>query len=75
MMRNGLLATQRFLTVTAGFSLLLPRRRADLKALLTLPNSRQPVAIVTLKKRSLSAAAQLFIERVRELIKPLAKRA
>ena len=71
--RDGLLATQRFLTVTAGFALLLPRKRADFKALLKLRETRHPVAIVTLKKRSLSAAAQLFIERVRELTKPLAK--
>lgn len=71
--RDGLLATQRFLTVTAGFSLLLPRKRADRKALLKLPETKHPVAIVTLKKRSLSSAAQLFVERVRELTKPLAK--
>jgi DNA-binding transcriptional LysR family regulator len=71
--RDGLLATQRFLTVTAGFSLLLPRKSADFKVLLKLRETKHPVAIVTLKKRSLSSAAQLFIERVRELTKPLAK--
>jgi DNA-binding transcriptional LysR family regulator len=73
--RDGLLATQRFLTVTAGLSLLLPRKRTDLKALLKLSETKHPVAIVTLKKRSLSPAAQMFIEQVRELTKPLAKSA
>jgi DNA-binding transcriptional LysR family regulator len=75
-LRDGLLTTQRFLTVTAGFSLVLPRRRADLRALpLELPNTRHPVAIVTLKHRSLSPAAQLFVALVRKLTKPLARRA
>ncbi len=73
-MRDGLLATQRFLTVTAGFSLLLPRRRPDLKALpVKLRGTRHPVSIVTLKNRTLNPTAQIFIERVRELTKPLAK--
>lgn len=73
-LRSGLLATQRFLTVVAGFSLLLPRKRHDLKALpVKLLNTRHQVAIVTLKSRSLSPAAQMFIEHVRKLTKPLAK--
>lgn len=75
-LRSELLATQRFLSVVPGFSLLLPRRRRGLKALpVKLPHTRKPVAIVTLKNRSLSPAAQMFIERVRELTKPLAKSA
>jgi DNA-binding transcriptional LysR family regulator len=74
--RNGLLATQRFLTVVTGFSLLLPRRRTDLVALpVKLPDTRQPVGIVTLKNRSLNPAVQMFVEHVRELTKPLAKNA
>lgn len=73
--RDGLLATQRFLTVVTGFSLLLPRPRTDLVALpVKLPDTKQPVSIVTLKNRSLNAATQLFIERVRELTKPLTKK-
>jgi len=72
--RDGLLATQRFLTVVTGFSLLLPQRRADLKALpIKLSGTQQPVSIITLKNRSLGPAVQLFIERVREITKPLAK--
>jgi hypothetical protein len=34
-----------------------------------------PVGIVTLNNRSLSPAAQMFIERVREATRPLAKKA
>ena len=71
--RDGLLATQRFLTVTPGFSLLLPRRRTDIVALpVKLPDTRKPISIITLKNRSLSPAAQLFIERVREITRLLA---
>jgi hypothetical protein len=33
----------------------------------------EPVGIITLKNRSLSPAAHMFIEQVRELTKPLAK--
>jgi DNA-binding transcriptional LysR family regulator len=73
-LRNDLLATGRFLTVVPSFPLRLPRGYHSLRALpVTLPNSRHPVAIWTLKNRKLSAAAQLFCERVRALTKPLAK--
>ena len=74
-LRNELLATQRFLTIVPGFSILLPRRRSDLKALaLDLPLAPEPVAVITLKNRSLSPAAHLFIERVHELTAALAKK-
>jgi DNA-binding transcriptional LysR family regulator len=74
-LRNELLATERFLTVVVSFSLLLPRKHPGLKALpVKLPDIRQPVGITTLKNRSLSPAAQTFIESVRELVKPLANR-
>ena len=73
-LRSELLGTHRFLSVVPGFSLVLPRRRRGLKALpVKLPDTRKPVAIVTLKNRSLNPAAQMFIERVRELTKALAK--
>src|SRR6195256_242985 len=74
-LRDELLATGRFLTVVVGFSLLLPRKHPELKALpVKLPDIRQPVGITTLKNRSLSPVAQMFIESVRELVKPLANR-
>jgi DNA-binding transcriptional LysR family regulator len=74
-LRTELLATQRFLSIVPGFSILLPRRRTDVKALaVNLPVAPEPVAIITLKNRSLSPAATMFIEHVRALTKPLAKR-
>jgi DNA-binding transcriptional LysR family regulator len=72
-LRNELLATERFLTVVVSFSLVLPRKHPGLKALpVKLPDIRQPVGITTLRNRSLSPVAQMFIESVRELVKPLA---
>jgi DNA-binding transcriptional LysR family regulator len=72
-LRNELLATGRFLTVVVAFSLLLPRKNPELKALpVKMPDARQPVGVTTLKNRSLSPVAQMFIESVRELVKPLA---
>jgi DNA-binding transcriptional LysR family regulator len=72
-LRNQLLATGRFLSVVVGFSLLLPREHPALKVLpVKLYHSRQPVGVTTLKSRSLSPVAQMFIESVRELVKPLA---
>lgn len=57
-----------------GFSIVLPRPHRELVALPVKPNvAREPVGIVTLKNGSLSPAAQVFIKRVRELTKPLAK--
>ncbi len=42
--RDRLLSTRNFLTVTPGFLLFLPSRRSDLKALpVKLPNTRHPV--------------------------------
>ena len=74
-LRNELLATERFLTVVVSFSLLLPRKHPGLKAVpVKLPDIRQAVGITTLKYRSLSPVAQMFIESVRELVKPLANR-
>ena len=74
-LRDELLATGRFLTVVVGFSLLLARKHPGLKALpVKLPDIRQPVGITTLTNRSLSPVAQMFIESVRELVKPLANR-
>lgn len=73
-LRTELLATGRFVTVVPGFSLKLPRRHAILRALpVMLPNSRHPIAIVTVKNRELSPLARLFCDHVRVLTKPLAK--
>jgi DNA-binding transcriptional LysR family regulator len=48
--------------------------RLAIKALpVSLPDQHRNVAIVTLKGRSLSPAAQLFIECAREVAKPLVR--
>ena len=73
-LRNELIATGHFLTVVPGFALRLPRKHPFLRALpVELPNTRMPIAIITLKNRSLSPIARLFIERVRAVTKPLAR--
>jgi DNA-binding transcriptional LysR family regulator len=72
--RNALLATGRFLTMVPRVVLRFPVRNLELKALpIDLPTTRRPVGIITLKNRTLSPAAQLFIDCAREIAKPLMK--
>jgi DNA-binding transcriptional LysR family regulator len=74
--RISLLVTGRFLSVRPASTLRFQGAAPLLKALpLKLPNSEEPVAIMTLKNRTLSPLARLFIEHAREVAKPLAKRA
>jgi DNA-binding transcriptional LysR family regulator len=73
-LRNGLLATGRFLTIVPGSVLRFGAERTLLKRLpVHLPDWQLPVAIVTLKNRTLTPLAKLFIEQTRELAIPLAK--
>jgi hypothetical protein len=52
-----------------------PSRRPEIKVLpVDLPIAPVPVGIVTLKTRTLSPVAQLFIDSAREVAKPLAQR-
>ena len=72
--RMSLLATGRFLTIFPTSVLRFPTRRPELKVLpVELPMARVPIGIVTLKNRTLSPVARLFIEHAREVAKPLAK--
>jgi DNA-binding transcriptional LysR family regulator len=72
--QTELLATGRFLTVLPSFMLRVPGRDLPLKALpVALPNSRMPIGIITLKNRTLTPLAQLFIDNVRALAKSLAR--
>ena len=72
--RISLLATGRFLTIFPTSVLRFPTKRPELKVLpVELPIARVPIGIVTLKNRTLSPVAQLFIEHAREVAKPLAK--
>lgn len=74
-LRNGLLATGKFLTVIPGSVMQFGAERTLLKALpVKLPDWKLPVAIITLKNRALSPIAELFIEAAREIAKPLAER-
>jgi DNA-binding transcriptional LysR family regulator len=55
-------------------ALTFPVENPALKRLpIDLPTAHGPVAIITLKNRTLSPVAQLFIEHAREVAKPLAK--
>jgi len=67
---HSLLATERFLTVLPGSVLGRVPKSPTLKALsVRLPRPRLPIAIVTLKNRTLSPIGQLLIGRVRDLAK------
>lgn len=73
-LKNDFLAKGRFLTVLPGFMLKVPGWHPRLKALpIALPNTRAPVALITLKGRMLTPLAQLFIENVRAVAKPMAQ--
>jgi DNA-binding transcriptional LysR family regulator len=73
--RMSLLAGGRFLTIVPSSALRFPKRRAEVKALpVELPKARVPVGIVTLKNRSLTPTARLFIEHAHQIAKPLANR-
>jgi LysR family pca operon transcriptional activator len=73
-MHNRLLATGRYLGVLPNFSLRLPGAHPSLKALpVELPGTRLPTGIITVKNRTLSPLAQLFLDRLRSIVKPLMK--
>jgi DNA-binding transcriptional LysR family regulator len=72
--QNALLATHRFLTVQPSFVLRDPSRNPPLKALpVALPNKPMPIGLITVKNRTLTPLAQLFIDNMRDFAKPLAK--
>ena len=72
--RDTLLATGRFLTVVQESALHFGATLPPLKVLpLELSMARGTTNIMTLKKRALSPAVQLFIEHIREAARPLAK--
>lgn len=73
-MRNRLLATGRFLTLLAGYSLLFPSKHPTIRALpVQVAQAEGTVAIVTLRNRTLSPLAELFIETARAVTRPLVK--
>jgi DNA-binding transcriptional LysR family regulator len=73
-LKNDFLAKGRFLTVLPSFMLKVPGWHPTLKALpIALPNTRAPIGLITLKGRMLTPLAQLFIENVRAVAKPMAQ--
>jgi DNA-binding transcriptional LysR family regulator len=74
-MRMALLKSGRFLSIFTTAVLGFPGKAPELRVLpVELPITGQaPVGIVTLKNRSLSPVAQLFIKHVREVAKPFKK--
>jgi DNA-binding transcriptional LysR family regulator len=73
--RMSLLATGHFLTIFPASALRFPTRRPGLKVLpVELPMARVPNGIVTLKNRTLSPVAHLFIDRARKLAKLVKKK-
>lgn len=73
--RISLLATGRFISIFPDSVLRFPAKRPELRVLPVKQSlGRVPVGIVTLKNRTLSPLAQLFISSSREVAKQLAKR-
>ena len=69
----ALLATGRYLAILPGSMLRFSGKRLGLKVLpVDFPTRPWPIAIVTLKKRTLSPVVHHFIDCVREVAKPLA---
>jgi DNA-binding transcriptional LysR family regulator len=73
--RIGLVATGRFLTILQASALRFPTGQPNIRVLPVEPQMAEvPVGIVTLKNRTISPVAQLFIDCAREAAKPLSKR-
>lgn len=72
--RVNLVATDRFITIFPASALKFPTKRAELRVLpIALPKARVRSGIITLKNRTLSPVAQLFIKHAREVAKALSK--
>jgi DNA-binding transcriptional LysR family regulator len=73
--RSAMLSTGRFLSMVPRVVLQFPTQGQAFKALkIELPTTSRPLALLTLKNRTLNPIAQLFIEWARQTTKPLAKR-
>jgi DNA-binding transcriptional LysR family regulator len=74
-MHNAMLATGRYLSMLSGSMLRLSGSRLSIKALpISVPITRRPVGIITVRSRTISPVAQLFIRYAREVCRPLAAR-
>ena len=70
--RNKLVTTGPFLTVIPEFALTLPGKNR-LRAACRFANARRTMRIISASNRSLSPLADLFIDSMRVLAKPLTK--
>jgi DNA-binding transcriptional LysR family regulator len=71
-MRIKLVKNGRFLTVVPACIMRFSTENVSLKVLpVELPTTHRPIAIITLKNRTLSPLAQLFIDCARHVAKPL----
>jgi DNA-binding transcriptional LysR family regulator len=71
-LRNGLLATGRFLTVAARSALYFTAKRLAIKALpVVLPTRPDPVGVMRLRNRTIPAVAQSFIDHARSVAKAI----
>jgi DNA-binding transcriptional LysR family regulator len=74
-MRVSLLAKGRFLSIFNDAVVKFPTGRPEIKILpVKLPVPPVSIGIITLRNRTLSPVARLFIQHAREVAKPLAKR-
>lgn len=72
--RMSLLATGRFITIFPASTVRFSARRSEIKVLpVKLPVDRVPSGIVTLRNRSLSPVARLFIDAARAVAKTVPK--
>jgi DNA-binding transcriptional LysR family regulator len=75
-LRGSLLSTGRFLTMVPQIvSDFVADKRTFRRLALSLPQTSRPVGIVTVRNRSLSAPAELFIDHARKLAASLPRRA
>jgi DNA-binding transcriptional LysR family regulator len=73
--RRALVVTGQFLTVVPALVLRLPVKDSALRVLpVDLPTTRKPIAVITLKNRTLSPVAELFIKNARAMAKTLGPR-
>jgi DNA-binding transcriptional LysR family regulator len=73
--RNALLATGRFVSIVQGSVVRFNLNNPAFKVLpIDLPTTRRPIGVITLKSRTLSPVAQLFIDCAHEVAKTLTKK-
>ena len=73
-LRDRLMATGRYLSISTGYSVTPPTNNPLIKALaVKLPDLRRPILLITLRNRTLSPLAELFVKTAREVAKTLAK--